>query len=152
MRPKDLPANHDYCKDCNEIKPIEQFPTSGVYCRKCLGVRQKNSPNYLENGRKNSLKKFGLTIEQYDDINERQKGLCAICQKPETTKGKLRLAVDHDHKTGIVRGLLCNTCNTALGKFYDDVDLLKSAIFYLEKSQVELENKIKKIFKNNLTT
>lgn len=68
---------------------------------------------------------------------EKQNGVCAICKKPETAKkqsgnGIKRLSVDHDHTTGAIRGLLCMYCNTALGKFKDDIEILKSAIVYLE--------------------
>ncbi len=64
-----------------------------------------------------------------------QGGVCAICGLPETrvVKGKLnRLAVDHDHTTGRVRGLLCFRCNTCLGRFEDNVELLRAAEAYLE--------------------
>lgn len=60
-----------------------------------------------------------------------QGGVCAICSK-EDAAGK-RLAVDHCHETGKVRGLLCLKCNTVLGKMNDEVNLLKKAIAYLEK-------------------
>lgn len=78
---------------------------------------------------------FGITLAEYDAMFEAQDGLCAICQQPETCtyKGTLkRLAVDHCHTTGQVRGLLCRQCNTALGSFGDDVELLMRAINYLE--------------------
>lgn len=65
--------------------------------------------------------KYGITREQYDNLFEQQGGLCAICKQPETVKtgaGVIRrLAVDHDHDTGRVRGLLCYRCNTTLGQF-----------------------------------
>lgn len=93
---------------------------------------------YIENkdrkdwsGRKSHLKlKFGITPEEYDKTFEEQQGCCAICKK-HSIYFKRRLAVDHDHKTGKVRGLLCMFCNTALGKFEDDVNILKNAVKYL---------------------
>ncbi len=66
-----------------------------------------------------------------------QKGLCAICGKPETlvVRGKVRrLAVDHDHLTGRVRRLLCLGCNTGIGKFQHDPALLRAAADYLERT------------------
>lgn len=57
--------------------------------------------------------KFGLTLEDYDNMLEYQKGVCAICG--ETNSSGTRLAVDHDHKTDEIRGLLCQRCNTHLG-------------------------------------
>lgn len=65
-----------------------------------------------------------------------QNGGCAICGSPETriVKGTLNsLVVDHNHETGVIRGLLCALCNTALGKFHDDPDLLRRAAEYLER-------------------
>jgi len=67
-----------------------------------------------------------------------QNGVCAICSGGETvkTRGTLRrLAVDHDHETGKVRGLLCNRCNNGLGNFRDDPDLLREAIAYLQEAR-----------------
>lgn len=67
------------------------------------------------------LKNFGITIEDYNAMHDKQNGLCAICKQPETRLNKSgtlhRLAVDHCHKTGKVRGLLCFKCNAAIGFF-----------------------------------
>lgn len=62
--------------------------------------------------------KFGITPEEYDAMLHKQRGKCAICRQPEKVVGK-SLAVDHDHKTGKVRGLLCGSCNQLLGIFED---------------------------------
>ena len=75
-------------------------------------------------------KKYKISIEGYNFINTKQSNLCAICKMVCTT-GK-RLAVDHCHKTGKIRGLLCTKCNIGLGYFNDDVILLKNSIRYLE--------------------
>lgn len=84
-------------------------------------------------------RKYGITIQDYEMMSMNQLNLCAICQKPETRKvsGKQvsRLAVDHCHKTGVVRGLLCFKCNCAIGKMEDSVENLRRAIEYLEKSK-----------------
>lgn len=61
------------------------------------------------------LKKFGITEEEYEALLKRQNGVCAICKGPPDTRWK-RLAVDHDHVTREVRGLLCMVCNTMLGR------------------------------------
>jgi len=67
-----------------------------------------------------------------------QNNLCLICKKPETTKNKFGtifpLSIDHCHKTNKIRGLLCMQCNTTLGRFKHDIELLKQAIKYLENS------------------
>lgn len=80
----------------------------------------------------------GISFESYAQLIVDQKNLCAICEKPETRKSRTgesvtRLCMDHDHKTGKVRSLLCHDCNTALGKFKDDISLIKKAIAYLVK-------------------
>lgn len=78
---------------------------------------------------------FGLTSEAYSNLLNSQDGVCAICKRSETNhyKGKLRrLAIDHDHSDGRVRGLLCSNCNTALGKFEDNIEWLQAAIRYLQ--------------------
>lgn len=77
-------------------------------------------------------KRYGLTREQYDALLHLQNGLCAICRRGPEGSGKQRLTVDHDHRTGEVRGLLCNHCNAALGNFRDDPLVLRAAITYLE--------------------
>lgn len=81
-------------------------------------------------------KNFGITLEQYNKMFNEQGGCCKICNNPETaifkkTGATIMLAVDHCHKTGKVRGLLCGRCNPALGAFNDDIEILESAIDYL---------------------
>ncbi len=60
-------------------------------------------------------KHYGISLEDYNRMLSDQKGLCAICGCPETTSTKKRLAVDHDHKTGKIRSLLCRACNVSVG-------------------------------------
>jgi len=80
------------------------------------------------------LKKYGLTPHAYDEMVARQKGLCAICGLPPIgQRGKDMLHVDHDHDTGVVRGLLCHMCNKALGLFKDRSGNLWMAHKYLRK-------------------
>lgn len=80
---------------------------------------------------------YNMTLEQYNKMFEAQKGLCAICQKQETTlgpSGKIKsLVVDHDHKTGKTRELLCTSCNKGLGMFNDNKDMLELALRYITK-------------------
>lgn len=75
---------------------------------------------------------YGITVEQYDDLLAAQDGKCAICHRTEGDAKRERLFVDHDHRTGKVRGLLCGKCNISLGGFNDDTDLLRKAIQFLE--------------------
>lgn len=74
------------------------------------------------------LKPYGLTIEDYNRMFLEQRGACSICNKKEE-----KLCVDHDHKTGKVRGLLCLKCNFGLGFLQDSKILLSSACKYLDK-------------------
>jgi len=79
--------------------------------------------------------KFNISIEEYNQLLDLQNYKCAICQD-ECPTGR-QLAVDHNHRTGKVRGLLCMECNIGLGKFKDSDDLLIKAISYLEKKVVD---------------
>jgi hypothetical protein len=85
--------------------------------------------------RKSQLKlSYGLTVEDYDLMLQAQECKCAICgTKTPTGKWKV-FAVDHCHKTGIVRGLLCNECNRGMGLLKDSAELLRKAADYLDAS------------------
>lgn len=72
---------------------------------------------------------FGITQKKYNEMLEIQNEGCKICGKKQETRS---LAVDHDHKTGKVRGLLCTACNLALGMVHDDIDVLQQMISYLK--------------------
>jgi hypothetical protein len=74
--------------------------------------------------------KYGITFSQHQEMIKAQEGKCAICG----TVGIAELAIDHDHNTGRVRGLLCRRCNTGLGCFRDNPRSLKAAIEYLKRS------------------
>jgi len=88
--------------------------------------RYKN-PNYIKN---HHLKdRYGITLEQKNDILTRQNYKCAICKIDISS----RACVNHDHTTGVIRELLCDQCNTAIGAFKEKVDNLANAIKYLDK-------------------
>jgi hypothetical protein len=70
------------------------------------------------------LRNFGITNQDYDQLLRQQGGGCAICGRPPK---KISLHVDHNHESGAVRGLLCVSCNNALGQFRDSTDLLARA-------------------------
>lgn len=90
---------------------------------------EKHKAKTIERNWVSQIGKLGCTKELYYHLLEKQKGLCAICKRENV--GKKRLAVDHDHETGKVRGLLCNLCNTALGAFDDNPEMLARALEYL---------------------
>jgi recombination endonuclease VII len=112
---------------------------------------RKYEANYIEKHGIERVRKMevarihGLIVEEYDDLHEKQNGLCEICRKLEkrlsrTTKDKMPLCTDHCHickERGkhIIRGLLCHNCNSAMGKLHDNIDILKSMINYLEKHE-----------------
>lgn len=118
------------CKNCKKEKLRNDFYLSpqnkdglSYWCKTCVASS-------------NLMQRYGLSKNSQTKILEKQNNVCAICLQPETAKhlGKLTsLAVDHNHKTGEVRGLLCTGCNKALGFFKDDIALLQEAIRYLQK-------------------
>ena len=82
--------------------------------------------------------KYGLTVEQFDSLLASQAGVCAACGEPETARYRTevrRLSVDHDHKTGAVRGLLCHSCNVALGLLGEDIVRITALAAYLAPFQ-----------------
>ena len=97
----------------------------------CKRYYQKNKTAH----RNRMLKlNFGITLEEYNEIFNQQDGVCAICETAETgtrNGAPITLAVDHCHDTGEIRGLLCRQCNSALGWFKDDRELLYKALMYL---------------------
>lgn len=74
---------------------------------------------------------YGITLSDYNAMLNAQGGVCAICKQP--CKTRRRLAVDHNHVTGKVRGLLCNACNNELGRFVDSSEILKAALDYINE-------------------
>jgi hypothetical protein len=85
--------------------------------------------------------KYGISQDQYNVLFERQSGCCAICKTHQRTLHR-KLAVDHDHHTGKVRGLLCAKCNCGLGNFNDNLNVLMKAALYLEANDfVNLRHK-----------
>lgn len=108
---------------CHPRRPLyARGLCSTCYSRQQRSLRADNCKDYA------LRRHHGITIEQYDVMWEQQNGKCAICGN--TGEGRA-LCIDHDHKTGKIRGLLCVRCNTALGSFRDDINRLRNAILYL---------------------
>jgi hypothetical protein len=82
------------------------------------------------------LAKYGVTPEGYQDLLDKAGGCCEICGTDTCATG-YKLAIDHCHTTGKVRGVLCQACNTALGSFKDDADIIRRAIAYLKETGCE---------------
>lgn len=97
------------------------------------------SPEGIISSRRAHLKRvFGISLEEYNIMSEKQNHICAICGKPEMNNKNKVLCVDHNHKTGAVRQLLCGLCNSGLGAFRDDKTLLTKAIKYLKYHESNL--------------
>ena len=84
-----------------------------------------------------NLKKYGITLDEYNTLLAKQRGVCAICEN--TCLSGKQLAVDHDHTMGFIRGLLCMKCNRSLGGFDDNSHLLFRGIVYLQNSSIMIE-------------
>lgn len=104
------------CKPCDHEKQLE-YRFRAMY--------RRYNPNRTE-----TIKQHGITVKDYFEMLEAQKGKCAICSKEPT---KRKLFIDHNHQTKEVRGLLCHHCNAGLGHFLDNVFLLANAIQYLRQ-------------------
>lgn len=104
--------------------------------RKRAGIPQEEKKRQWHSKRHYFLKyKFGITEEQYDKMLADQGGCCAICKSSNSgNKRSSRLSIDHCHSTGKIRGLLCSSCNKAIGLMKDSQDILVSAISYLNRS------------------
>ena len=119
------PKKKKRCSKCKKMLLVDEFfkrkasPNGLCYkCKDCMQVaHQKYSGTEKSKvaSRKSRLKyKFGIAPEQYDKLFKRQNGCCAICKVSQSNL-KRRLDIDHDHKTGKVRGLLCISCTRRLG-------------------------------------
>lgn len=143
------------CTKCGNGKPLSEFGKASrmadglrTWCKTC--VRNDNNSRYHRQdadrraahrwrSRKSQIRKYGLTVEQYEQLWESQQGRCKICNEPIASHSENRhevACIDHCHVTLKVRGLLCWHCNIGLGKFFDDVERLRAAIKYLEADNV----------------
>lgn len=143
----DLNDGYRVCILCTRRKHITEFHWTGKktgrrrQCKSCLVEKARVHRNSnREQYRRYSLKwylnaTYGMSLEEYDKMLAEQNEACKICKSRFDLKDQSRRPhVDHCHTTGKVRGILCFTCNTAIGKFHDDVVLLREAISYLESN------------------
>lgn len=128
------------CSRCEQVKEHEKFyPTNrnkdGRFSH-CIECDRKIDKRTYEDYRAAKIKqKYKITTQQYEEMFERQNGACASCKKPETTiqRGKvIKLAIDHCHKTGKVRSLLCGRCNSSLGILREDPAMIESLADYID--------------------
>jgi hypothetical protein len=136
------------CSRCKLVKPISEFAISkynklgyASQCKKCYNAAHKvfSKEHPTHNSEAQVKSRYGMTYAEHQLLDKSQNGICAICGCPETRVNRLGqivpLTVDHDHKTGRVRALLCFHCNWGIGHFYDDPELLEKAAEYLRKHQ-----------------
>lgn len=121
------------CKKCRKIYESKHYKENKQkYKDYSIKFRINNPERYKAYHRESRLRRlYGLTPLQYDDLFKKQNYQCAICGE---TKFNYRMAVDHDHKTGKIRGILCHFCNRALGLMKDDINLLNKSIKYLKQN------------------
>ena len=147
-----------HCTKCNQHKPLTEFyvyPKSKdgyrSVCKLCWAIDAKRY-GQTEQGKKRrreaavrhwktdkykvrNYRPYNITLSEYDEMFEKQEGNCAICGLPEITQ---RLAVDHNHKTGQIRELLCTHCNFVVGTV--ESDIMKKAIEYVNKHSLDRVN------------
>jgi hypothetical protein len=100
-----------------------------------VNAYRRGHPEYLARSKDTNLRRYGLTVEQWQAMVDAQGNLCAICNSPPTPgtgPATQRLHVDHDHRTGQNRALLCNNCNRGLGYLGDSPERLRAAADYIE--------------------
>lgn len=147
------------CSICRCEKPLEDFHVGRASCKVC---REAYMSKWRDNNRakmkktKNNWKKrnpdkvkssslksdYGIDLDKYKQLLLSQNNSCAICKRNQT-EFKKALSVDHCHKTGYIRGLLCLKCNRSLGLLEDNPSLFRNAASYLEQSyeKVQIKNK-----------
>lgn len=123
VAPSSWPQGTRFCSGCYSFVPL--FYCTGSRCKACASAASHAS---------GIQKRFGITAAQYSAMLEAQGGRCAICRQVPRSK---RLAVDHNHVTGEIRGLLCSGkdrsgCNVAIGILHDDAEIVQRAADYLK--------------------
>lgn len=140
------------CTKCSKNKTLDSFYKNknfkdgrSYYCKDCVKKDHKiraEDPVRKKDMRNNHLRaRYGITIEGYEKLMVLQDGLCAICKKEETQEhsrygGVMPLAVDHNHFTGEVRGLLCSRCNRLLGRLESSREIYDGIISYVGRYNI----------------
>ncbi|MFG2109439.1 endonuclease VII domain-containing protein [Micromonospora chersina] len=129
-----VPDGHRRCPTRGETKELDNFPRNrsgrggyGRYCKPCHNEKGKETRLRLYGGSReyHLRRRYGVGQKEFDELLAEQRGVCAICGSPDPQH------LDHDHRTGWVRGILCFNCNGGLGQFKDSPESLARAITYL---------------------
>ena len=134
------------CSCCQKIKDVSLFPKAtkkkrgyAWECKSCKATRRKqkqesmSAEDWALQNRKYWLQsQYGMSVEEYNNRLKEQNHKCGICFADEVDVFKQTLYVDHCHTTNKIRGLLCHACNTALGLFKDNEQVLEQAKIYLK--------------------
>jgi hypothetical protein len=149
----DIKNQQKQCCVCKTVKPFSEFynyknknDNKSYRCKPCDDDARKkwkkNNPEkaHLSQRERNLKHRFGVDLDWYQTQLKKQNYCCAICKVKENNvikgnRADISFAVDHCHKTGKIRGLLCNQCNRALGLFKDSSELITKAIEYLKRKK-----------------
>ncbi len=133
------------CIRCGQTAAIEVFSPGQNKCKPCIRIINKEiyssglskTRSYDGVYAANIMRTFGMTLDDYNSMLERQSGVCAVCREPESVLRKngqpYRLAVDHNHRTMQVRGLVCRRCNQVVWAIEEHAGLLADVTRYLEQ-------------------
>jgi hypothetical protein len=126
-----------FCSKCGQDKPTDLFyKRNGIkrgyayLCKPC--IKPLDTRTKEDQWERKMKSNYGIDKVEYERMLEEQGGKCALCGDAECQSGK-RFAVDHCHETGVVRAILCYNCNTGLGKFRDDPEVLRKAAELVER-------------------
>lgn len=120
-----------YCQQCSKLRVRDHYRKNSVKILEQKRIYNKENSHKSRNA--NLLRLYGLSLKDYDMLLLAQKGVCAICGKPETSSKRKNLSVDHCHTTGKIRGLLCSPCNLAVGNVNESPEIARKLVSYIEK-------------------
>ena len=121
---------NSWCKNCENLATRSRYIPRGDNKRgKGIKPPISKTRDYIRNQSYKSA--YSITLEDYTNMYNEQEGKCKICSEERNAGGNKGLVIDHCHKTGKVRGLLCPSCNSAIGKLKEDPEIFKLAMNYL---------------------
>lgn len=113
-----------------------RYRTNSEYREKVKrSVKEYRKQNPIQKKNNDLLRMYGISLDDFNDLAKKQNNSCAICGRPDNGNKNIFPYIDHCHKTGKVRGLLCTRCNMGLGQFKDNKNTLLKAVDYLEEHE-----------------